>query len=175
MIDRIHKIMKTKELTASQFAGSIGVQPSSVSHIISGRNKPSLEFIQKILKAYPDLSTDWLLFGSGNMKRNTKDKLTLNDQMKIDGDDETESAPVIKIKPEISDDNQLGLEMHKKVTPSGTLFDVINSSPTEKRGKDQKKGKNKPGRFSGSLKTKKAEKIVVLFNDKTFLEYTIED
>ena len=176
MIERIHKIMKTKELTASQFAGSIGVQPSSVSHVISGRNKPSLEFIQKILKVFPDLSADWLLFGSGNMKREMKDKLSINGQMRIDGNVETEIAPAIKTKPEIIDENHLDHEMHRKDPSSATLFDPIKQSSTSEKGKnDKRKGKNKSGSFSGSLKTKKAEKIVVLFNDRTFSEYTPED
>ncbi len=50
-------------------AEDISVQPSGISHILSGRNKPSLDFILKMLEKYPFLSTEWLLFGKGPMYR----------------------------------------------------------------------------------------------------------
>jgi transcriptional regulator with XRE-family HTH domain len=65
MIERILEILKNKNLTPSQFADLIGVQRSSISHLISGRNKPSLEFIQKILKTFPDINSEWILSGTG--------------------------------------------------------------------------------------------------------------
>lgn len=67
MLERIKLIIKTKNLSASQFADKVGVQRSSVSHVLSGRNKPSLEFIQKVLMKFPDIRTEWLLFGKGSM------------------------------------------------------------------------------------------------------------
>jgi len=67
MIDRISLILRTKNINASQFADEIGVQRSSISHVLSGRNKPSLEFVQRILKRYPEINPDWLLFGKGAM------------------------------------------------------------------------------------------------------------
>tara|TARA_R110002073_G_scaffold93602_1_gene218462 strand:+ start:537 stop:923 length:387 start_codon:yes stop_codon:yes gene_type:complete len=55
--------MKLNQLNASSFAEEIGVQASSVSHILSGRNKPSLEFIQKVLLRYPKVDANWLING----------------------------------------------------------------------------------------------------------------
>lgn len=52
--------------SAAAFADKIGVQRSSISHILSGRNKPSLDFILKILAAYPDVELYWLLNGKGS-------------------------------------------------------------------------------------------------------------
>jgi len=63
LIDRFKYLMKLNNLTASAFADQIGVQRSRVSHILSGRNKPSLEFIQKVLDTYPKVSADWLIAG----------------------------------------------------------------------------------------------------------------
>jgi transcriptional regulator with XRE-family HTH domain len=65
MIERILEILKIKNLSPAQFADLIGVQRSSISHLISGRNKPSLEFIQKILQTFPEINTDWMLSGKG--------------------------------------------------------------------------------------------------------------
>jgi transcriptional regulator with XRE-family HTH domain len=61
--DRLKIIMKTNRLTAASFADKVGVQRSGVSHIMSGRNKPSLDFIQKTLKAFPRVNGDWLVTG----------------------------------------------------------------------------------------------------------------
>ena len=70
MVDRILEVLKVKQLSPSQFAEEIGVQRSNISHLISGRNKPSLEFIQKIIKRFPDINPDYLLSGEGNLFRN---------------------------------------------------------------------------------------------------------
>ena len=67
MKERILEFLKKENKTSSQFAEEIGVQPSSISHILSGRNKPSLDFITKMLLKYPVLNTDWLVFGKDPM------------------------------------------------------------------------------------------------------------
>lgn len=67
--DRIQIIMKTHRLTAASFADKIGVQRSGLSHIMSGRNKPSLDFIQKTLAAFPRVNGDWLITGRQNVTK----------------------------------------------------------------------------------------------------------
>ncbi|AYA36240.1 helix-turn-helix domain-containing protein [Hymenobacter oligotrophus] len=67
MVDRIRQLLQARQLTSTQFADAIGVARPIVSHILSGRNKPSLEVVQKILLAFPDLSMAWLLNGHGPM------------------------------------------------------------------------------------------------------------
>ena len=66
---RVIEFLRSENITSAQFAQEIGVQPSGISHIISGRNKPSLDFVVKMLHRYPSLSSDWLLFGKGHMFR----------------------------------------------------------------------------------------------------------
>ena len=63
IVKRITQILEEQQLSSSAFADTIGVQRSSISHVLSGRNKPSLEFILKTVRAFPAYSTDWLLFG----------------------------------------------------------------------------------------------------------------
>ncbi|MBL7473485.1 helix-turn-helix domain-containing protein [Robertkochia sediminum] len=63
---RLQRVMDHYQLNGSSFAESIGVQRSAISHILSSRNKPSLEFVMKILEAYPDIELYWLLNGKGN-------------------------------------------------------------------------------------------------------------
>jgi transcriptional regulator with XRE-family HTH domain len=67
MKDRILEFLKAENKSSAQFAEEIGVQPSGISHILSGRNNPSLDFVIKMLEKYPNISSDWLLFGKGNM------------------------------------------------------------------------------------------------------------
>ncbi len=67
MKERILEFLKAENKTSAQLAEEIGVQPSGISHIVSGRNNPSLDFVLKMLEKYSFLSTDWLLFGKGNM------------------------------------------------------------------------------------------------------------
>jgi transcriptional regulator with XRE-family HTH domain len=67
MTDRILTIIKYFNLSPSDFAEEIGVQRSSISHLISGRNKPSLEFVQKILARFPEVNPEWILNGKGEM------------------------------------------------------------------------------------------------------------
>ena len=67
MQDQIQEILAKERLSSSQFADRIGVQRSSVSHVLSGRNKPGFDFIQKILVAFPEINGDWLITGSGEM------------------------------------------------------------------------------------------------------------
>lgn len=62
---RIQKIMDIHQLSAAAFADVIGVQRSSISHILSGRNKPSLDFILKITAEFKDVDMYWLVNGKG--------------------------------------------------------------------------------------------------------------
>lgn len=67
MKERIIQFLSENNLTSTRFADVIGVQRSSISHILSGRNKPSFDFIEKMLMAYPELDAQWLITGKGNM------------------------------------------------------------------------------------------------------------
>ena len=84
MIDRIQLILKSKNLSPSQFADEIQVQRSSISHILSGRNKPSLDFVMKILSTYQEVNSDWLIFGKGQMVKQQKPEQKNTEEIKPD-------------------------------------------------------------------------------------------
>ncbi|QOW09340.1 helix-turn-helix transcriptional regulator [Kaistella flava (ex Peng et al. 2021)] len=65
--ERISKVITYSELSLSEFADEIEVQRSSISHITSGRNKPSLDFLMKIKSRFPELEWEWLIEGEGEM------------------------------------------------------------------------------------------------------------
>lgn len=70
MKDRILKIIREEQLTPARFADIIGVQRSSISHYLSGRNNPGLDFVQKILLKFKNISSEWLILGKGEMYKN---------------------------------------------------------------------------------------------------------
>jgi transcriptional regulator with XRE-family HTH domain len=92
MKERLIEFLRTENKSAAQLADEIGVQPSGISHILSGRNKPSLDFVIKMIEKYPYLSIDWLLFGKGGMFRDQAER----DIFSIPSDDQGETKTIVK-------------------------------------------------------------------------------
>lgn len=61
--DRLDHILRSKNLTATKFAELMKIQPSNVSHLLSGRNKPSIDFLIKLKEVFPEYSFDWIIMG----------------------------------------------------------------------------------------------------------------
>ena len=74
MVDRIKQIMEYYQLAPASFAEVIGINRSNLTHLFSGRNQPSLDLAKKILHCYPEIKTEWLIMGVGNMFRNDEEK-----------------------------------------------------------------------------------------------------
>jgi len=66
---RLNKVMDYYQLSAAAFADKINVQRSSISHLLSGRNKPSLDFVLKVLEEFKDVELYWLLNGKGSFPK----------------------------------------------------------------------------------------------------------
>lgn len=67
---RLKEIMEYYDLTASAFSDEIDFNRSTISHLLSGRNKPSLDFVMKVLNRFPEVTVSWLLYGRGNFPSN---------------------------------------------------------------------------------------------------------
>jgi len=76
-VKRLETLLDYYGLNASTFADKIGVQRSSMSHLLSGRNKPSLDFVMKILEVFPDVDLYWILIGKGSFPKNNDDNLEI--------------------------------------------------------------------------------------------------
>ena len=74
--ERIEKIMQQEEMNSAVFAAEIGIQGSTLSHILNGRNNPSLDVLKKILNRFRTISSDWLILGVGSMYRSEKQSQT---------------------------------------------------------------------------------------------------
>ena len=101
MKDRIAHIIRAKNLTAAEFAMQLGIQPSNISHLLAGRNNPSLDFVKKLKETFPEYNLEWIIFGKG--------AITVSEPF-------VEAAPVsIETKPQ---------EESKKEVLEQTLFDA---------------------------------------------------
>ncbi|MCT4602064.1 MAG: helix-turn-helix domain-containing protein [Marinifilum sp.] len=142
MKDRIVQLINNEGLSSSKFADTIGVQRSSISHILSGRNKPSLDFVQKIKYSFPHVNIDWIIFGEGEMYK-TKEPAKLFDNEMIQFEKEEETPNTSSQPP------KLKKESASKPINQPESFPEMNSFV--------------PG--------KQIEKVVVFYTDKTFREY----
>lgn len=97
MLDRIRQLMESKGLSASQFADAMEVPRAVVSHVLSGRNKPSLDVVLKIASTYTDVNLEWLLLGNGDMLTTlvAKPEETPSEKLPLDS-----PQPTVAYRPE---------------------------------------------------------------------------
>lgn len=109
--------MKNENLSSSRFSDEIDLQRSSLSHILSGRNKPSLDFVMKVKNRFPELNTDWLIFGIGsiyevesNIQREHNDLFSSSSEVIHFKNDDNQSVIEDKIERNIESDSNLDKE-----------------------------------------------------------------
>ncbi|MFI3330354.1 MAG: helix-turn-helix transcriptional regulator [Rikenellaceae bacterium] len=97
MRDRLKKLLEEYDLTSTKFATILGVQPSSITHLLGGRNNPSYDFIKRVLSKFNEINPDWLLMGRGSMFRSNlnPESVSTNDNV-----DKQVKEPVISVPAE---------------------------------------------------------------------------
>ena len=103
MIDRIKQVVAYSQLSSSAFADTIGISRSGLTHLLTGRNQPSLDVARKILAKFPDISTEWLIMGMGDMLR--PDEQIVTDSVQ----DETDVIPTAYPAENLKSDRQTNL------------------------------------------------------------------
>ncbi len=98
MKDRLSKLIHYYQMTATRFADAIQVQRSGISHILSGRNQPSFDFIVKVIDKFPDVSAEWLLTGKGKMIKTTVERPAEQGRLKEETTIHSEEAPGYAVK-----------------------------------------------------------------------------
>ena len=83
MNKRFQKWLNYNDLNSNKLAENINVSRATISHIMSGRNKPSVDFLHKILNKYPDLNLNWLVTGNGSMKIDNNIKKRIVDKVVV--------------------------------------------------------------------------------------------
>jgi transcriptional regulator with XRE-family HTH domain len=190
--ERILQIMTNYGLNAGQFADKLGVQPSSISHILSGRNKPSLDFVTKLLNCFPQIDYMWLVMGKGSMfKINDESEKLINNNEKLKEDKEKQinnpelslfsqessnakPSEISKIEDNNLHDDEKSLYNVKTVENNSTKdkFSSLNSIYKEdKQTKKEIEEKETEIKEKESfVKEKVIEKIIVFYTDNTFDE-----
>ena len=155
MLDRIKLILKEKGLTSSVFADKVGVSRSAVSHILNKRNDPGMDTINKILKTFPDISPTWFINGLGPMHRHERVVMKEPDIFSPDQSDELPKQPVKT--DEKTDINKYSPEIEVK-------------EPEKSSESVEIKEINLP-----KITSKKIDKIIIFFSDKTFMTFISEE
>ena len=155
MNTRLKQFLAAENISQSQFADTIKVVRASVSHVLSGRNKPGYDFIAAIMSAYPDLNIDWLMLGKGKMYRNSPSTeetpatpATASSDLPLLFD--YEDLPPAEELPEIP---QLRTVTSPEPSAAATTFISALNNQTQ-----------------SAVKQRKATKIVIFFDDDTFQE-----
>ena len=147
MKERLLKIITSEGLTSATLAEELGVQRSGISHILSGRNYPSFDFLQKLLGRFPKLNAEWLILGQGAMYKSAVADLSNLFTVSVP----VENKPVSPTIPEKS-----------PVLPSAE--DNQNILPEEEP-------EILPSEAPKKMIEKTIEKMIVLYSDKTFATY----
>jgi transcriptional regulator with XRE-family HTH domain len=130
-IKRLEIILDYFSLNASSFADKIGVQRSSMSHLLSGRNKPSLDFILKINDVFPEVDLYWILNGSGSFPKINEEPISKNVIVTEDLKGSTTALPNLEILPlDLFSEIKNPIETQK--TENTTLPKTSNSDDLEK-------------------------------------------
>lgn len=188
MNSRISLVLRAKNISPAQLADELGVQRSGISHILNGRNKPSLDFIQKLLKRYPDISMSWIMFGTGPMmnpypvkEESFKENIPSNGGQAslmnlfpvTDDDDDTEVITE-QSKPREIDAN--GTEKQFSISPVENDHEKVQKNEEVKKETDVKEINFPTSVKSREVKPKLSSgrnitRIVIFYDDKTFTEY----
>ncbi len=156
MEKRLLLFLQSEDLNPTRFADKIGVQRSSISHILSGRNKPSYDFLLKTLEAFPLLNAEWLLTGKGKMyKSETLGQASLFDQVTSEEND----------KPVVNED---------KSSLKQALRENVDMRNISVENEEVERVENVVYKSKQEKKNINIEKIVIFYSDKTYCDYVRE-
>lgn len=166
MKERLIQLLDLEQLSPSKFADLIGVQRSSISHVLSGRNKPSFDFLQKTLKAFPGLNASWLLLGEGTMYERMGRTVSGNLFDTPEAREEPSEAPAA----DSSDTAQEIPEPAKTEIPEEIRHEPPAGSSAEAAvtGRDQEEEETK-GQIGGG--SKRIVQVMILYDDDTFRSF----
>lgn len=155
MNNRIKEILEYYNLSASRFAETLNTQPSSISHILSGRNKPSVDLLEKIALNFNDINMTWLVTGNGSM---------LNKEIIPYYEDELTAPPLPK--KTLSKIEEKKEDLFSQVTEQ-----VTQNNMNEKIERNINRI-NENTSISDIKITKEIDQIVIFYKDGSFKNYT---
>ena len=166
MKDRITQFLKSEKISPAEFADKINVQRSSVSHVLNGRNYPSASFIQKMLSAYPQLNSRWLLLGEGTILEEKRETYLASNQFSTIKSSQEAEIEILK-DPAIDKHTNTVNTVVKDEDPAIYGRSIPLNHPKEENS--SQKTLNFDHYIIGN---KEVDRIVLFFKDKTFDVYT---
>jgi len=166
MVERILLVLKVKNLSPSKFADEIGIQRSSMSHIMSGRNLPSLDLVMKIMSKFPDLNPEWLVMGIGQMMKSTQIDL-------FEQNSESEEKKIETLLKESEKVPEINTINEEKIISEAEKAAEKDLKIPQIEDKSIQNEEIKPD-FSNKIvlpSQPEIEKIVILYKNKSFKEY----
>ena len=129
MKEKLEYLLREKQLTATSLARLLEIQPSGISHIMSGRNKPSFDLVVKILSAFPDINPDWLLLDSDEVYRrggtsSTRDLFGFDDNA-LESEPTFDSQENIEFSESKNQEENLPMHNFSSAKNSGKIVDRI--------------------------------------------------
>lgn len=178
MNKRLNQFLELEDLSPSQFAEIMGIQRSSVSHILSERNKPSYDFIEKMLTKFPQISAEWLILGKGKpyKEQNVSSPQILQHNLFSQFSENKESIPQ-NATPE-PPQNRISDDVSRK-TPENFSEKVISEAPVNASGATQSQvpppviASGAPSVIaSGAMQShpRRITRITIFYSDGTFEE-----
>jgi len=162
MKDRLQKFMESERLTSSRLAEIMGVQPSNISHILGGRNKPSFEFIEKMLQRFPKINPDWLLLGKGPLYRSD---IRFAAQPEI----RNEPLPTASLFPE--NPSNESVEEKPFTIPEHRHPTIENDERSMYPAEEKKVKKERVVELPQTRPSDEIDYIIVFYKDKSFIRY----
>lgn len=154
--DRIKAIMEEHDLSAKDFAEMVSVQRSSISHLISGRNKPSVDFIVKLTSAFPEINPHWLLHGKGNSKITTVNPSEVTNVSSTKRLESTVDTSDVSSDTNVTKDNPKSIE---RAADTETKKDERDPVLTQNEG---------GGLVQNKSSVKKIRQIILVYSDGSF-------
>lgn len=179
MNSRLLQFLTAENITQAQFADSIGVARASISHIISGRNKPSYEFISAMMRQYPQLNPEWLILGKGRMYNDGSRQApqisgTQDDDLLFPAD--YDSPALATQKPAVQQETVVARpsKMNQRVFQDGSeLGDRTlqeNAAKVKETSETQFSEQRAEAQLANNQQTRRVSKIIIFFDDGTFQE-----
>ena len=161
MKERLIQLLDLEQLSPSKFADLIGVQRSSISHVISSRNKPSFDFLQKTLKAFPGLNASWLMLGEGTMYEQMGRNVSGN---LFDSAETPETAPEANIPG--ADETNAGIEASGEPLTDPKAEELSKGSPPAVE--HDSGNKEEALQTASTVGTKRIVQVMIIYDDDTF-------
>jgi DNA-binding XRE family transcriptional regulator len=168
--ERISKVIEYSNLTSSEFADEIDVQRSSISHITSGRNKPSLEFIIKIKSRFPEILWDWLITGEGEMLKSEFPETKIAEK---ESEEKSKTTSLPDLFTMINNDEDFGAEEIEIDPPKMTSSEsfISNQSIAQPKISDSQRLENQSDQILNQAignQQSKIKRIVIFYENGKF-------